>query len=131
MTLIDTERQTWVGVCALDSMVIGRGVAALVDGEAVALFRTGAGTVLAIANLDPCSGASVLSRGLIGQTQVDGEVVTYVASPLRKERFDLVTGACLDGDRRIATWPTRIDGDGTVLVGAEASPPSNGPETTP
>ena len=131
MTLIETERQTWMGVCALGALIPGRGVAALVDGTAVAVFRTATDTVLAIGNVDPCSGASVLSRGLVGQTVVDGHPVTYVASPLRKERFDLVTGCCLDGGASVDTWETRVTDDGRVEVAGAASRSSNGPETNP
>jgi nitrite reductase (NADH) small subunit len=69
-----------------------RGVAALIDGEAIAIFRLSDDEVAAIDNLDPFSGASVLSRGIVGS---HGDVVT-VASPVYKQRFDLRTGKCLD-----------------------------------
>ncbi|NHW87781.1 nitrite reductase (NAD(P)H) small subunit, partial [Escherichia coli] len=45
-----------------------------------------------IDNLDPVSGAYVLSRGIVGSR---GEVPT-VASPLHKQVYDLRTGDCLD-----------------------------------
>lgn len=79
-------------VCPRARLQRGRGVAALVDGEAVALFVLDDGTVHAIANIDPFSGASVLSRGLVGDC--NGEPT--VASPLYKQRFSLLTGWCLD-----------------------------------
>ena len=131
MTLIDAERLTWQAVCRLDALIPGRGVAALVEGTAVAVFRLDdADSVRAIDNLDPCSGASVLSRGLTGQTDLGEGPVRYVASPIRKQRFDLDTGRCLDVDVAVATWAARVV-DGVVEVAREASPPSNGPETTP
>ena len=130
MTLLDADRTTWVAVCRLDQLIPGRGAAVLVDGRAVALFRLGGDEVRAIDNVDPCSGASVLSRGLVGQTVEADAPVRYVASPLRKQRFDLDTGRCLDADAPVATWPVRV-ADGVVEVGREASPWSNGPETTP
>ena len=84
---------TWTRVCALDDVTPDRGVAALVDGEAVAVFRlSGDEEVVAVGNVDPFSGASVLSRGIVGS---HGDVVT-VASPVYKQRFDLRTGRCLD-----------------------------------
>jgi nitrite reductase (NADH) small subunit len=49
---------------------------------------------VAIGNRDPFSGASVLSRGIVGSR---GDVVT-VASPVYKQRFDLRTGRCLDDE---------------------------------
>jgi nitrite reductase (NADH) small subunit len=81
-------------VCAFDALTPDRGVAALVDGEPVAVFRLGDDDVVALGNVDPFSGASVLSRGIIGSR---GDVVT-VASPVYKQRFDLHTGRCMDAD---------------------------------
>jgi nitrite reductase (NADH) small subunit len=84
---------TWTRVCALSDLTPDRGVAALVDGEQVAIFRLSPDDELAvIANRDPFSGTNVLSRGIVGSR---GDVVT-VASPVYKQRFDLRTGACLD-----------------------------------
>ena len=79
-------------VCDLAALIADRGVAALVDDRAVAVFLLGNGELVAIDNVDPISGAGVLSRGLIGEA--DG--TPTVASPLYKQRFDLRTGACLD-----------------------------------
>jgi NAD(P)H-dependent nitrite reductase small subunit len=136
MTLLDDPaatrvapptRAAWVPVCALEALTPERGVAALVGGRAIALFRLG-DEVRAIDNLDPYAGASVLARGLVGRLERDDRPVRYVASPLRKQRFDLDTGHDLDGDRHRATWPARIV-DGVVEVRAEASPPGNDAET--
>ena len=103
---------TWVDVCAVDALVPGRGVAALVDGRQVAVFHLPGGEFVAVDNLDPCSGAAVLSRGIVGSA---GDVVN-VASPVHKQRFDLRTGKCLDADVVVGTWPVRII-DGRVEVG--------------
>ena len=54
------------------------GVAALVHGEAVAVFRTHDDEVFALGNVDPVSRASVMSRGILG-TRGD---VPFVAGPL-------------------------------------------------
>ncbi len=130
MTLLDAPHDTWLAVCPLDALTPGRGVAVLVDGCAVALFRLDDGhTVRAIDDVDPCSGASVLSRGLVGRTDLGAGPVRYVASPLRKQRFDLDTGRCLDADVSVATWAVRVH-DGRVDVGRDPSSSSNGPETT-
>ncbi|MBQ1026901.1 nitrite reductase small subunit NirD [Micromonospora sp. C95] len=82
---------SWVTVCPFDRLDPDRGVAALVAGVQVAIFRTADG-LYAIDNLDPVSGAYVLSRGIVGSR---GEVPT-VASPLHKQVYDLRTGDCLD-----------------------------------
>ena len=83
---------TWCTVCPAARVPSERGVAALVDGRQVALFRTVRGQVHALSNLDPVSGAMVLARGIVG-TRGDRDVVT---SPMYKQAFDLVTGECLD-----------------------------------
>lgn len=86
---------TWTRVCQVCDLTPDRGVAALVDDEQVAIFRLSADDeVRAIGNVDPFSGAGVLSRGIVGSR---GDVVT-VASPVFKQRFDLRTGRCLDDD---------------------------------
>jgi nitrite reductase (NADH) small subunit len=96
---------SWFTVCDLTMLLPGRGVAALLpDGHQAALFRDRAGTLYAIDNRDPFSGAAVLSRGLIGSHQ--GR--PFVASPLLKQRFDLASGQCLDDESvRIATYEVR------------------------
>lgn len=81
----------WTPVCPLDRLEPERGVAALVDGVQVALFRTG-DELFALDNLDPVGGAYVLSRGIVGSR---GGAPT-VASPLHKQVYDLRTGECLD-----------------------------------
>ncbi len=83
---------TWATVCDLDAIPRGGGVAALVGGRQVAVFRTDDDRLHALDNRDPFTGANVLARGIVGAH--DG--VPTVASPLRKQRFDLATGACLD-----------------------------------
>jgi nitrite reductase (NADH) small subunit len=102
----------WEPVCTVDRLVPDRGVAALVGGRQVAVFLLGTGELFAVDNIDPFSGAAVLSRGLVGD--VDG--TPTVASPVYKQRFDLRTGRCVDDDRmRIATWRAR-NGGGVIEV---------------
>ena len=110
----------WIRVCALDDIEPERGVAALVHGEQVAVFRTFDGSLYAIGNRDPFSGAYVLSRGIVGSK---GEIPT-VASPLHKQVFDLRTGSCFDDESaRVAAFPVRQRG-GHVEVRAEPEDPA-------
>ncbi|MFF3493674.1 nitrite reductase small subunit NirD [Streptomyces sp. NPDC002795] len=84
-----------LAVCEPSRLSAGRGVAVLLpDGRQAAVFMDRAGRVYAIDNTDPFTGASVLSRGLLGSA----EGRPFVASPLLKQRFDLETGRCLDDD---------------------------------
>src|SRR5437899_2601235 len=105
MTLVERAERI---VCPIASLTADRGVAALVDRHPVAVFLLTDGTLHAIDNVDPCSGAGVLSRGVVGDA---GGVIT-VASPMYKQRFDLLTGRCLDDDTvRIAVHQARRVGD--------------------
>jgi nitrite reductase (NADH) small subunit len=82
----------WLPVCTIEDLPRERGACALVDGSQVALFRTFDDTVYAVQQLDPYSGAYVMSRGIVGTR---GGTPT-VASPMYKQVFDLRTGQCLD-----------------------------------
>ncbi|EOC1794709.1 nitrite reductase small subunit NirD [Vibrio fluvialis] len=83
-------------ICHINDIIPGTGVCALVNGAQVAVFRpTNAEEVLAISNTDPYFQSNVLSRGLICEHQ--GEL--WVASPLKKQRFNLSTGLCLEDER--------------------------------
>jgi nitrite reductase (NADH) small subunit len=126
MTLLESSRQDtdlgshgaahrWTDVCALDDLTPDRGVCALVDGAAVAVFSCWPdGALFAVGNLDPYSGASVMSRGIVGS--VGDRAV--VASPIFKNRFDLATGESLDDARvALAVHPIEVR-DGRVRVAA-------------
>ncbi len=102
----------WVDVCSYDQLIPGRGVAALVGGEQVAVFRDILGTLYAVGNFDPCCGAYVISRGILGTR---GDVVVVV-SPMHKQAFDLLTGQCFDdSSARLPTYRIRLI-DGIVQV---------------
>ena len=112
----DIQFANWTAVCSLDQIVPNTGVCALLGGEQVAVFHVAdaAQRVFAIGNFDPNSGASVLSRGLVGNL---GERIV-VASPIYKHHFDLQTGECLEApENSVVSYPTRIE-DGKVWVGA-------------
>ncbi|MET7279229.1 nitrite reductase small subunit NirD [Kribbella sp. NPDC005582] len=100
-------------LCRYDALLPDRGVAALVGEVQIALFRLHDGTVFAIGNQDPYSGANVMSRGIVGSR---GDVPT-VASPMFKQVFDLRTGVCLDDPAvSLPVYPVEIV-DGMVRVG--------------
>lgn len=103
----------WVPVCPLDQLPVERGVAALVNGHQVALFRLHEGTVAAVGNRDPFSGANVMSRGLVGSR---GDV-PVVFSPMYKQPFSLLDGACLtDPSAGLGWYRVRLS-DGWVELG--------------
>lgn len=60
----------------------------------------------AISNIDPFADASVLSRGIIAEHQD----ALWVASPLKKQRFRLSDGYCMEDETRsVAAWPVRVN----------------------
>lgn len=103
----------WQPVCRLADLEIERGVAALVHGQAVAIFRFDEDTVYALANHDPFDRHTTLARGIVG-TQGD---VPFVASVVHKRGFDLRTGRCLDDEHvSVAVFDVKVL-EGVVLVG--------------
>jgi len=107
-------------VCELARLTPGLGVAALFGDLQVAIFRLESGEVFAVQNLDPFSGAHVMSRGITGTR---GDEPT-IASPIYKQVFSLITGLCLvtmdrepviPGGADLETFPVTLD-NGQVFI---------------
>jgi assimilatory nitrite reductase (NAD(P)H) small subunit (EC 1.7.1.4) len=105
----------WVNICNIDDILPQTGVCALLGHEQVAIFRPYHDErVFAISNIDPFFRASVLSRGIIAEH--NGEL--WVASPLKKQRFRLSDGLCMeDESHSIAHFDVRVK-DGQVQLKA-------------
>ena len=105
----------WVRLCAVADLEVERGRAALLGDDQLALFLLHDGRIHAVQNLDPYSGAHVISRGVVG-SRAD---VPTVASPMYKQVFDLRTGTCLDtqgGERRdLRVWPVAVSAEGVLV----------------
>jgi len=97
----------WKPLCGLNDLVADSGVAALHNGEQIALFYLPGqeNEVFAISNHDPIAKANVISRGIVGDLQ--GKLV--VASPLYKQHYDLQSGECLEEEISLQTWPVRLN----------------------
>lgn len=106
-----------ISICSADRLIPGVGVAALVAGRQVAVFRLRDGSLHAVGNHDPFSGANVISRGLVGNLQ--GRRV--VASPVYKQHFDLDTGVCLEDEAVKLPVYAVSEQDGQVLVSPQAA----------
>src|SRR3954468_14320527 len=107
----------WHDVCALEELVEGAGVGALVDGRQIALFQVH-GRVYVLDNFDPASRANVLARGLTGNLQ--GERV--VASPIYKHHYVLASGRCLeDPTFNVTAYSSRVV-DGRVQAQVPRAP---------
>jgi nitrite reductase (NADH) small subunit len=113
-------RTDWQDICALEDILPESGVAAMVEGEQVAIFRPTLKPILyALSNFDPFSKAFVLSRGILG----DRGGIPKVASPIYKQNFDLRTGDCLDDPSvKVATYAVRVVGGRVQIeLGGERS----------
>ncbi|MCH9669524.1 MAG: nitrite reductase small subunit NirD [Actinomycetia bacterium] len=115
MTLLN-DAQVWTTACRYHFLLPGRGVGVLLpDGAQAALFRLDDGSLHAVGNIDPFSGAAVMSRGIVG----DRAGRATVQSPLKKQTFALDDGGCLDcPDVRLPVYVTRVTPDGDVQVGS-------------
>jgi nitrite reductase (NADH) small subunit len=123
MTLLDDRKHVdsqddweWIDACAYDRLLPCRGVGVLLpDGTQVALFRLDDGSLQAVSNIDPFSGAAVISRGIVG----DRGGRACVQTPIKKQAFAFDDGSCLDDpDVALAVFRTRITPDGLVQIAA-------------
>lgn len=105
----------WLTICNIEDILPQTGVCALLGHEQVAIFRPYHDEqVFAISNIDPFFHASVLSRGLIAEHNN----ALWVASPLKKQRFRLTDGLCMeDESHSVAHFNVRVK-DGQVQLQA-------------
>jgi len=102
-----TANTTWTDICPKSDLTANAGICAKFNEQQVAIFLCKhSDSVYAVANFDPFGQANVLSRGIMGSTQE----ITYVASPLYKQRFNLATGECLESElHTLKTFDIRIE----------------------
>lgn len=113
-----SSREEWQPVCRVAQLEVERGVAALVHGQSVAIFRTQDDAVYALGNHDPFAKATMIARGIVGVRSG----VPFVASPAHKHAFDLRSGRCLDDAHvSVPSYAVRVV-DGVVLVGHRQDP---------
>jgi len=115
MTLLN-DIQVWTTACTYDYLIPNRGVGVLLPGGVqAALFRLDDGSLHAVGNIDPFSGAAVMSRGIVG----DRGGRATVQTPIKKQAFALDDGSCLDDPEvTLPVYATRVTPDGEVEVGA-------------
>jgi len=125
VTLLDDRRakaddlHAWTSACRYDFLIPCRGAGVLLDdGSQAALFRLDDGSLRAVGNIDPFSGAAVMSRGIVG----DRAGRATVQTPIKKQAFALDDGACLDDPAvSLPVYATRVTDDGVVQVGRRIS----------
>ena len=118
MTATDTRVEIrWTAVCPYTRLEPESGVAALVSGAQVAIFRTHDGMLYAVGQRDPISGRHVMSLGVVAT--LSG--TPTVTSPTLKHVYDLRSGECLDFPGiRVPVYPVRCR-SGVVEVGIYAT----------
>ncbi|MBV9319632.1 MAG: nitrite reductase small subunit NirD [Mycobacterium sp.] len=111
--LLSLGDETWTAACTYDHLIPNRGVGVLLaNGSQAALFRLDDGSLHALGNIDPFSGAAVLSRGIVG----DRAGRPMVQSPIGKQAFALEDGRCLEDPAvAVPVYETRLV-DGVVEV---------------
>lgn len=118
MTVIDDRNDVavWTTACDYAWLTPCRGVGVLLpDGAQVALFRLDDGSLHAVGNVDPFSGAAVISRGIVG----DRAGRACVQTPIKKQAFAFDDGQCLDAEGvALQVYRTRVTDDGVVEVAA-------------
>lgn len=97
----------WHEVCPLNQILPATGVCALVENQQIAIFRPRDDEqIFALSNIDPFAHASVLSRGIIAEHQQE----LWVASPLKKQRFRLRDGLCMEEESHsIPSYAARVN----------------------
>lgn len=105
-TVQSQDNAQWTAACSYHGLVPGRGAGVLMpDGSQVALFRLHDGSLHAVSNIDPFSGAAVMSRGIVG----DRAGRPCVQSPIKKQAFAFDDGACLDDPAvKLPVYPVRV-----------------------
>ena len=107
----------FAAVCELDELPVGLGRAFRVGGHPVAVFRTRAGKVFAVANQCPHKGGP-LADGMLAGDQV--------VCPMHAFRFDPDGGACDQPNVcAVATYPVEVV-EGIVRVGVSVAPGAGG-----
>ncbi|PXZ06744.1 nitrite reductase small subunit NirD [Gilliamella apicola] len=104
----------WITICKLEDILPETGICALIGKEHVAVFRPyDTNELYAISNIDPFANASVLSRGIIAEHENE----LWVASPLKKQRFRLKDGYCLENENySVAHYEVKVDNEDFVQI---------------
>lgn len=107
-------RDSWVDVCPLEDLPLGKSRTVYLDGRMVGVFNVG-GELYAINNR--CTHA----RGPLSEGVVDAEACTVVC-PWHYGKFDLKTGQAVDGVVRRPVETYQVDvRDGWIHVGTRAA----------
>ena len=88
----------WESICNETDINQDLPEAALLGTEQVAVVKAWDGKIYVVSNVDPRTQQGVMSRGIVGDREVDGTHRPTLASPIYKEVYDLETGKCYAND---------------------------------
>ncbi len=113
-TVTEEEVKFWFKAANVSKFPANGGACIKYKDKQIAIFNFAReGTWYACQNLCPHKMEMVLSRGMLGEENMEAKV----ACPLHKNNFSLKTGKHLNGDLdAIATYPIKVE-DGFVYVG--------------
>lgn len=96
----------WMPLIDVADLEPDRGVACKVGDVELAVFKLSGNNCLhVVQNLDPFSGVSVISRGIVGDRCGEAKV----SSPMYKQSFSLTSGLCFDDPTvSLDVYPTRV-----------------------
>ena len=122
--ILTDDIDTWTTACRYDFLIPNRGVGVLLaDGTQAALFRLDDGSLAVVGNIDPFSGAAVMSRGIVG----DRAGRATVQSPIKKQAFAFDDGTCLDAPAvGLPVYRVRVTSAGDVEIADPRPPESTG-----
>ncbi len=114
----------WESICNETDINQDLPEAALLGTEQVAVVKAWDGKIYVVSNVDPRTQQGVMSRGIVGDREVDGTHRPTLASPIYKEVYDLETGKCYANDEyALPVYASRVT-DGVIEVDLDSKNPA-------
>ncbi|WP_342762820.1 nitrite reductase small subunit NirD [Dermabacter hominis] len=114
----------WQSICKVTDIDPNLPEAALFGTEQVAVVRAWDERIYVVSNVDPRTQQGVMSRGIVGDRDVEGARRATLASPIYKEVYDLETGKCYANDAyTLPVYASRVS-DGVIEVDLDSKNPA-------
>lgn len=99
----------WHVICKETELDPNLAEAALFGTEQVAVVKAWDGNIYVTSNVDPRTQQGVMSRGIVGDREVNGIRHPTLASPIYKEVYDLASGECYSNpDYSLPVYASRV-----------------------
>ncbi|KAL1917550.1 uncharacterized protein VTP21DRAFT_3943 [Calcarisporiella thermophila] len=103
------QDRSWVPVGKAGAFIRDVGEVIKHGRSQIAVFRTSDDKWFATQNMCPHKRAFVLSQGILGDHEENGNATPYVSCPMHKKNFSLKSGNCLTGeDYKLLTFDVRV-----------------------